>query len=246
MMRKLLGLVAVGLIAFSVYRLSGILSRYEVGQEFYQEVSNQIISPNSVDANPPLASEILPLTVDFESLSQVNDDVVGWIYSDDTPINYPVVQADDNQYYFHRLIDHSEDFAGSIFMDYRNASDFSDLNTILYGHNMKNQSMFGTLQAYNDQDYFDTHPILYLLTPKQAYKIELIASFGTNHTSDIYQIPDTYEKQIELLDYAKQLSLFTSDVSFEKDDRLITLSTCDVEYDTARFVLIGKLSEVGG
>ena len=139
------------------------------------------------------------MTVDFESLSQVNDDVVGWIYSDDTPINYPVVQADDNQYYLHRLIDHSEDFAGSIFMDYRNTRNFYDLNTILYGHNMKNQSMFSTLQAYNDQDYFDTHPILYLLTPKQAYKIELIASFGTTHTSDIYQIPDTYEKQVELL-----------------------------------------------
>lgn len=246
MMRKLLGLVAVGLIFFSVYRLSDIFSRYEVGQEFYQEVSNQMISPTSIGANPPLASEILPLTVNFERLSQVNDDVVGWIYSDDTPIDYPVVQAEDNQYYLHRLIDHTEDFAGSIFMDYRNARDFSDLNTILYGHNMKNQSMFGTLQAYNDQSYFDAHPILYLLTPNQAYKIELIANFGTDHVSDIYQIPGSYEEQMELLDYAKQHSLITSEVSFEKDDRLITLSTCDVEYDTARFILIGKLSKVGG
>ena len=89
-------------------------------------------------------------------------EIIGWIYSDGTPINYPIVQTTNNEYYLRRLIDGTYNQAGSIFMDYKNSSDFSDYNTIIYGHNMKNDSMFGTLTSYESQDYYNEHKEMYL------------------------------------------------------------------------------------
>ena len=83
--------------------------------------------------------------VDFSLLKQENEDIVGWIYCEGTPISYPVVQSGDNQYYLHRLINGEYNIAGSIFMDYRNNAELEDNNTIIYGHNMKNNTMFGYL-----------------------------------------------------------------------------------------------------
>ena len=83
-------------------------------------------------------SETAPITVDFERLQEENKDIIAWLYCPDTEINYPVVQSKDNEYYLRRLLDGTWNIAGTLFMDYRNAADCSDLHTIIYGHNMKN------------------------------------------------------------------------------------------------------------
>ena len=90
-------------------------------------------------------SETAPITVDFERLQEENKDIIAWLYCPDTEINYPVVQSKDNEYYLRRLLDGTWNIAGTLFMDYRNAADCSDLHTIIYGHNMKNNTMFGSL-----------------------------------------------------------------------------------------------------
>ena len=96
-----------------------------------------------------------PVSVDFQKLKEENSDIIAWIYCEDTPINYPVVLAKDNSYYLHRKINGDYGFAGTLFADYRNKGDFSDNNTIIYGHNMKNDTMFGTITEYRNQEYFD-------------------------------------------------------------------------------------------
>jgi sortase B len=151
------------------------------------------------------------------------------------------VQAGDNEYYIHRMLDDSYNSAGSIFMDYRNSWDFSDLNTVIYGHNMKNDSMFGTLSEYRKQNYYDGHPVLWLLTEDMNYRVELIAGFVTPSDSESYNI---FSETVELQKYLRRAvdkSDFTTDIDIGTVERIITLSTCSYEYDSARYIVIGKL-----
>lgn len=108
---------------------------------------------------------------------------------------------------------------------------------------MKNDTMFGTFNEYKEQSYYDEHPILWLLTPKQNYKIELIAGYVTPSTSDVYK--DFYN-QDELDKHLKDSvdkSTFVSGINIAEVDRIVTLSTCSYEYSNARYVLIGNLEE---
>jgi sortase B len=184
------------------------------------------------------------LNVDFDYLLGQNEDIKAWIYSPDTVINYPVLQSSDNDFYIHRLADKTYNNAGSLFMDYRNSSDFSDYLTIIYGHHMKNGAMFGTLSSYKKQDYYDKHPIIYLTTPNDSYALELIAGFVTNADSKTYIIPQSIKERDEFVNSSIKQSAFDAgfDVSSLSDtDRLVMLSTCSYEYENARFVVVGVL-----
>lgn len=129
-------------------------------------------------------------------------------------------------------------------MDYRNSADFSDRHTLIYGHNMKNDTMFGSLPEYQSQEYYEQHPVWYLLTPEQNYKVELIAAYVTPSDSAVYGFEKTQEERNALLETALKKSAFTTDISVSDEDRLITFSTCSYEYDGARFVLVGVLCEI--
>ena len=95
---------------------------------------------------------VLP-AVDFESLRESGPDIIGWLNLPDTVINYPVTQTDDNEYYLHHLYDGTYNKVGCLFADYENKADFSDRNTIIYGHNMRDGSMFAVLNEYDEQSY---------------------------------------------------------------------------------------------
>ncbi len=188
--------------------------------------------------------EGVPIKVDFERLQLNNKDVKAWLYCAGTLINYPVAQAEDNDYYLHRLLNGTNNRAGTIFMECTNHEDFSDWNTLIYGHNMKNNTMFGTLTDYRDQEYYDEHPVWYLLTPDGDYKIELISGFVTDTSSVIYSIPQTEEAKNELVDAIMRKSNFKTNAEISSKDKLITFSTCTYDYDEARYVLIGVLKEI--
>ena len=121
-------------------------------------------------------SVVLPV-VDFEALRETGLDIIGWLSLPDTVINYPVTQADDNEYYLHHLYDGTYNKVGCLFADYENKADFSDRNTIIYGHNMRDGSMFAALNEYDEQSYFDTHKQMYLVTPEGGYLCEIFAAF---------------------------------------------------------------------
>lgn len=199
-------------------------------------------SPEATEASTePSLSDTIPLLVDFDILQSENPDIVGWVYCADTPINYPIVQGEDNQYYLRRLTDGSYNSSGSIFMDFRNAPDLSDLNSLIYGHNMTNDTMFGTLVEYKDQDYFNEHPHLWILTKECAYRIDLIAGIVTRSDSDTYTIFETREELDAHLQSCVERSTFVSDYDLESVERIVTLSTCSYEYNTARYVVIGNM-----
>lgn len=122
------------------------------------------------------SSVVLPV-VDFEALRENGPDIIGWLSLPDTAINYPIPQTDDNEYYLHHLYDGIYNKVGCLFADYENQADFSDRNTIIYGHNMRDGSMFAALNEYDEQDYYDGHPQMYLVTPGGGYTVEIFTAF---------------------------------------------------------------------
>ncbi len=122
------------------------------------------------------SSTVLPV-VDFEALRENGPDIIGWLSLPDTAINYPVTQTDNNEYYLHHLYDGTYNKVGCLFADYENQADFSDRNTIIYGHNMRDGSMFAALNEYGEQGYYDGHPQMYLVTPGGGYTMEIFTTF---------------------------------------------------------------------
>ena len=189
--------------------------------------------------------DVAPIQVDFGALFGQNQDVIAWLYCPDTPINYPVAQASDNEYYLHRLLDGSKNSAGTLFMDYRSASDLSDWNCVIYGHNMINDSMFGSLTDYKSQEYFDAHAKMYLLTPEGDFLIIPVAGFTAAANDELYSkfCPDREDRSRLVKDWLER-SDFCSDYEPVEEDRFITLSTCSYDYDNARYVLVGVLKKL--
>lgn len=184
------------------------------------------------------------ISVDFGALKEQYPDAVAWIYCPGTPVNYPVAQSGDNEYYLNRLADGTHNKNGTLFMDFRNAGDFSDRNTIIYGHNMKNGSMFGAVPDYRQKDFYEEHPVWYLFTGEGDYRIELAGGYVTPADSDTYSFPQTEEETATLWRKAVSASSFRADTEFLEGDRLVTLSTCVYDYENARYVLVGVLREI--
>lgn len=181
-------------------------------------------------------------TVDFSALCGQNSDTAAWLYAAGSAINYPVVQGTDNEFYLTHMFDGTKNKCGSIFMDCLNAKDFSDQNTILHGHHMRNGSMFAGLLNYKEQEYYDTHPQMWLVTPEETFRVEIFTAFVTTAEGDPWQIAfATQEDYGAWLGRMADASIFSTDVVPQQTDRILTLSTCSYEYDDARFVVMGIL-----
>ena len=196
-------------------------------------------------AGPARSPELAPFQVDFEALRAEGPDVVGWIYCEGTIINYPVVQGEDDDYYLHRSYDGSYNFPGSIFVEALNAPGFADYNTIIYGHNMKDNSMFSVLEDWQSQSFYDQHPVMWLLTPEQDYKIELISGYTTSAGSEAYQLFYGPGADLDVyLHNAMAKSDFQAAAEPEAGARYVMLSTCAYVFSNARYVLHGMLRPV--
>lgn len=177
--------------------------------------------------------------VDFHSLYQINEDVAGWLYCPDTAINYPVVQGQDNDFYLSHLIDGSEGDCGTLFLDCD--ADRQAHNQVIYGHHMKDGSMFASLLHYQEQDYFDAHPVLYYITPRQSYEVQFFSGFTTEAVSAVYNHRFDKSDFGEWLSEMKAQSDFQSDVTPQESDQVLTLSTCAYSFENARYVVMGVL-----
>ena len=253
--RKVLLVVFAGIIAVAGWKLWSIRAEYEAGEVLYETVAEDVVTiPEELEdfvvQNPEAPAEPeeekiyigRPPAVNFEKLWKTNGDVVAWIYAPGTAINYPVVQGTDNEYYLKRMLDGRSNGAGTIFMDFRNEADMSDFNTILYGHNMKNGSIFGYLTRYRNQGWYDTHPVMWLVTPGETYRIDVLAGRTVEADDDAYIIYNSEETFGAWLEDFVSKSDFRSETAVEDAAQVIALSTCTYTYDDARYVLVGALS----
>ncbi len=257
--------VCILAIGYSAYRL--ILTRlaYDADDKLYAELRAELAGPGGSAApvaaldgaasggsaaakpaadTPAQADDSTPAAeksqMDFEKLLNINPDTVAWITLPDTVIDYPVVQGEDESYYLHHLFTGKRGASGCIFMDMTNAPDFSDRNTVLYGHHMKNGSMFAGLEKFGEQSYYDAHKTMTLFTPSGDHTVEWFAGYGT--TSD--RVPTAFESDQAFSDFLAQAvtnSDFETDVQVLPTDRLLTLSTCTYFMYDARYLLIGVI-----
>ena len=208
-----------------------------------ENLIKEVVYENS-DSDDETTDNLLPISVDFKSLLKKNKDIIAWIYCKNTQINYPIVQSEDNQYYLRRLLNGTWAIAGTLFVDYRNSKDFSDPYTVIYGHNMRDDTIFGSLHKYSDPDYWNEHSEMYIFTPEINYRLDLVSGFVTTADSDFYKIYKDNDIRDNLFREAVSNSLFLEDSMLNKNDRLVVLSTCSHEYNNARYVLIGILNEI--
>lgn len=239
------------------WQLISILLNYQRDRSAYDELAANAISSladgdedaddqtdDGTAATDTTDANTAPIIVDWDYLESINTDIVGWIYCPDTVINYPVVQASDNSYYLKHGFDKQSNTSGTLFADVSSVVGINMCNFIIYGHNMKDGSMFGTLEGYVDQSYYEEHPIMYYLTPTATYRIDLIAAHIVESTLDNY--PGYFDSTSDYQTYLNQLtsaSLFSTNATVSTDYQLITLSTCDYSssYDDPRFLVHGLL-----
>lgn len=232
----LLLLLAAGVLLALVCRNYGEESQYDEEIRNLRQVTPRKTGEDSSDENENALSEI----------QQINGDVVGWITIPDTAIDFPVVQSGDNDYYLHRDLKRQESVVGVPFLDYRCAADFSDFQSIIYGHHIKGGRMFSGLTEFQNNEYFNSHSSGYLTTENRQYRVQFFACLNVKNDSFIYQtVFLTEEEKVNLLGNIKDQSLQLRE--FEESDmldrQLVTLSTCSYEFTDARTVLIGYLEE---
>lgn len=182
------------------------------------------------------------IPIDFAALQQENPEIYAWIQIPDTEIDYPVAQRiGDDAYYLNHTIDGTEGLPGSIYTEAKNRQDFSDFNTVIYGHKMKNGTMFGTLTQYEDPDYMEEHPTIMIYTPEHIYTYEVFAAvtFDNRHLLNTFDFSTEEGRQnyFDTLHGVRNLNThFRENVQAGTDDRILTLSTCNGN-DDQRFLV---------
>ena len=181
-------------------------------------------------------------SLDLGALREVNPDVVGWILIPDTVINYPLMQGQDNDYYLERTWDHKSNAMGSIFLEYLCSPDLTDPNTIVYGHNMNDGSMFACLRDYREQAFWEAHPYVYILSDQGVYRYEIFSSYLASVKSNTYGIEfPTETSWLRFQEKALEDSVIDTGIQPQPNDRVLTLSTCSGANRSARWVVHARL-----
>ena len=282
----LLLVVAIGVFAFSGYKLVGYYLAYKAGSDEYSKLNDDFMDTGKTTEkttektpettapevlkdvtqleNPETLSKIvekaphetttenqetksLPTLVnpvDFTQLQAINPEVIGWIRVGAINVSYPVARAEDNDFYLHRTFRKVDNFAGCIFENCDNSPYFTDQNTIIYGHNMKNGTMFGQLRKFAEQETLDKNPYFWMFTPNFIYQYRIFSSSIVGTTGDPYNTRFSqadFQKFIN--DSIARSEVNCGNVTVTTSDRLMTLSTCTGDSSTRR-ILQGVLEQV--
>ena len=184
-----------------------------------------------------------------KKLQKENDDIVGWLEIEDTNINYPVLQGDDNEFYLNRNYKKEKSEKGSIFLDAKYNWNIPSNNLLIYGHNIINGLMFQDLLKYESQDFYKKHPNIKFTTEKDDKEYEIISVFKSRvyykAEKNVFRYYDFInakkeEDYMEFVKNAKKASIYDTETTAKYGDELITLVTCSYHIEDGRFVVIGR------
>ncbi len=188
------------------------------------------------------ATEQRPVLEVMKSYIEQNDDTVGMIKIEDTAIDYPVTYSGDNEFYMTHDFDKKKSKAGTIYLDYRCDTKYPTKNMILYGHHMKDGSMFADLIKFKDEKFFNKHLMIRFDTLYEELEWEVFTAYVTD--TSFYYINTDFHNDEEWLDFIRTCqdkSQYQTDIELKADDVILTLSTCTYEYDDARYVVQARL-----
>lgn len=257
-LRRTLVLLLVVIFSVSAVKVIRQVLDYQKGQKNYSEALEMagVQQPDgtdtaksdteaTVEAETDSASfEETLAAIDLDSLQTVNSDVIGWIAIPDTKISYPLLRTDNNDYYLNRTWNKERNSVGSIFMEYRVSPDFSDFHTIIYGHRMRDGSMFGGLKFYGDMEYWREHPSVYIVNEAGIHQYDIFAAheMGTSRISESISISGDAEKQ-DFIRYSLQHSAIDTDIVPTEQDHVLSLITCTGRGYSTRWVIQAVLNE---
>lgn len=216
--------------------------QYEAALQAQQAEADQHEAAGTEAISPELLQQLYQQR--FKSLLELNADVVGWISIAGTEIDYPVVQHTDNDYYLNHNLEQARSSHGAIFMDYRNQNVLEDKHTVIYGHHMKDGSMFGELSNYKDEAYYRAHDIITFDGLEQPTRWQIFSVYVYTPEHQFFQFQ--YANEQEYSDYLQKIveaSSYDTGVMISAEDQLLTLVTCTYEVSDARFIIHAKRIE---
>ena len=250
MKRKIGLIIAICVFLFSAYKLLTIWQEYHKGTEMYQKVEEEAVQIEQQEEMDSSSGETVTrkhFRVDFEKLLTTNEETIAWIRFDKPEkISYPVVQTTDNSTYLTKGFNGQQNSAGTLFADMVNANDFSDKNTFIYGHNMKNGAMFGRLREYKSEKFCKKNPYFYIYTADgkvrtyQVFSVEIV-----ENNSESFQVYFSDENPfVEYVKMIRENSLYQTDAEVGEEDLIVSLSTCTNVKVTERMIVHGVLIKV--
>lgn len=216
------------------------------GQNEYQQLQSSVVATEPTKSEQT-SVDLAENPIDFDELKETNDEIYAWINIPDTNIDYPVLQSMESDYFY---LDHDINknylFAGSIYSESCNLRNFSDRNTVLYGHNMLDGSMFANLHKFEDKEFFDEHRYIYIYQPQRKLTYEIVSAYNydSRHIMNSFNFADdeVYQDYIEeVMNPHSDVANTNSDIELTLDSKLITLSTCLDGYADGRYLVQGVL-----
>ena len=214
--------------------------------EVETEIPTETEEPSIIET---LGIEIPQLALDWEDLKEQNEDIYSWIYVPNTNVNYPVLQhPTEHDYYLEYNLDHSKGRPGCIYAQRYNTDTYMDANTVLYGHNMKNGTMFKTLHYYEEEEFFNENRYFYIYTPDSVlvYEVYAVTEFSNEHILFKYDFSEEggiteYIEDIIAMNDDSSNNHYVEDSVVTEEDKLVTLSTCIYGRSQDRWLVIGRL-----
>lgn len=226
-------LVAVGCVAYLIQYYQTLHQNEQVYEEIQEEVYVEPVETEEEEETEEVEETIpVEVPIDFESLKEINPDIYAWIEIEGTQIAYPIVQSSvSDEYYLNRTVEGAIGYPGSIYTELRSGTEFDIFNTVIYGHNMANDSMFGSLNEYRDLDYMIEHEtiMIYLEDAILEYQVYAAVTFDDRHLMYEYAFTEAseclrfLEDTFSVKDWNAAIN---EDVEVTENDKIITLSTC--------------------
>lgn len=216
----------IGIFLVSAYNVYTIMTAYKSNQKVYTALRED---------------EGFTGDIDWDKMRGINPDIVAWLYLEDSKIDYPIVQGDDNDKYLHTMFNGQAGGCGTLFVDSAAVDPFKQFNTIVYGHHMRDGSMFNNLKKFKDPEYAKTHSRFELITPEQKYHLDVLAFLNIPADSPIYTSNISDDAADDYMNLINNKASYVTSNELEDGDQIVILSTCAYEYDNARYVVVGKM-----
>jgi sortase B len=229
-----------------IYDFYSVRNQVKVLEQLMESTDSELISVPTSMLEEQAETFILP---EFKDITKQNDDFIGWLKIENTPISYPVMYTpEDADFYLDHDFDKQNNKNGMPFLDYRCSIEEPTTNWIIYGHNMKNGSMFHSLLNYKDEAYYKEHPVIQFNTLNEKSEYEITSVFMSKvyqKEEDVFKYyefikADTQTEFNQFIDNINSLSLYNTDVETTFGDQLITLSTCDYTQENGRMVIVAR------
>lgn len=237
----------VNLIVIMIVFIVGSYCAYCLwdNQQIFVEAEN--VQEDMIKLKPEIVEEEGEAKISFEELLVINPDVCAWLTLDGTKIDYPVLQGENNLEYINKDVYGDFALAGSIYLDSRCDKEYRSKYSLLYGHYMAQRRMFGDLELYKDETFFDENNTGVLILPDRVYDLEIFCCMLVSENDDYIFTPDNWEYSIDdLLSYAEQNAMhlhkdILKNAREQKDTQILSMTTCSYEYEDARTIVLAVM-----